>query len=71
MEGNAIGGTDARGAEGNAIGGELASGLGNGNMQNGEESTLHKGGREHTSISSASVEVSALLPNRYMILYWV
>jgi hypothetical protein len=40
-------------------------------MQNGEESTLHKGGREHTSISSASVEVSALLPNRYMILYWV
>jgi hypothetical protein len=65
-------GGQVRGAwRGTRFGGELARGLGDGNMQIGEESNLHKDGHEYASISSALVEVSALLHNRYMFLNWV
>jgi hypothetical protein len=83
-EGNAMGGAGARGAkgiamgvadarvaEGNAIREELACGIGDGSVEIGEETNLHKDGREHASKPSTSVEVSALLHNCSMFLNWV
>jgi hypothetical protein len=48
-EGIAMGAADARIAERNEIGMEHARGLGNGSMEIGEETNLHKDGGEHTS----------------------
>jgi hypothetical protein len=83
-EGNAMGGAGARGAEGiakgaadarvaerNESGVEQARGLGEGSMEIGLETNLHRDGGEHASKPLASMEVSALLHNRSLFLNWV
>jgi hypothetical protein len=83
-EGNVMGGAGARGAEGiakgaadarvaerNEYGVENSRGLGEGSMEIGHETNLHRDGGEHASKPSASVEVSALLHNRSLFLNWV
>jgi hypothetical protein len=84
-EGNAMGGgagargteriakgaADARIAERNESGVEHAHRLGEGSMEIGQETNLHRDGGEHASKPSASVEVSALLHNRSLFLNWV
>jgi hypothetical protein len=70
-EGIAKGAADARVAERNESGVEQARGLGEGSMEIGLETNLHRDGGEHASKPSASVEVSALLHNRSLFLNWV
>jgi hypothetical protein len=69
--GIAKGAADARVAEGNESRPEHARALGEGNMEIGQETNLHKDGGEHASKHSASVEVSAPLHNRSLFLNWV
>jgi hypothetical protein len=83
VEGNVMGGPGARGTEGiakeaadarvaerNESGVEHARGLGEGSMEIGHETNLHRDGSEHASKPSVSVEVSALLHNRSLFLNW-
>jgi hypothetical protein len=70
-EGSAKGAADARVVERNEIGVEHAHGLGEGSMEIGQETNLHRDGGEHASKPSELVEVSALLHNLSLFLNWI